>query len=71
MFTTRLSGHRGQSYNDRLARYGIERLELRRIKQDLILTQKIYFGLAGISATVIAEADREWVRGTRAYDTSS
>ena len=50
-FTKRLPGLRGLSYNDRLVRLGLERLELRRIKQDLILTYKIYFGLIGISAT--------------------
>ena len=44
-FTKKLPGLRGQTYNDRLAKCSIERLELHCIKQDLILTYKIYFGL--------------------------
>ena len=44
-FTKILPGLKDLGYSDRLVRSGIERLELRRIKQDLILTYKIYFGL--------------------------
>jgi hypothetical protein len=66
-FTKRLPGLRGLNYNDRLVRSGIERLELRRIKQDLIFMYKIYFGLTGISATdffTFANADHD-TRGHR------
>jgi hypothetical protein len=50
-FTKKLPGLKDLSYSDRLVRSGIERLELRRIKQDLILTYKIYFGLMNTTAT--------------------
>ena len=50
-FTKKLPGLKDLSYSDRLVRSGIERLELRRIKHDLILTYKIYFGLMNTTAT--------------------
>ena len=44
-FTKRLTGLFDLNYHDRLSNLGLETLELRRIKNDLILAYKIIFGL--------------------------
>jgi hypothetical protein len=41
------------NYDDRLAILGIEKLELRRLKQDLIMVYKILFSLVDIDAKEI------------------
>jgi hypothetical protein len=43
-FTKRLPGLSSMTYGERLARTGLESLELRRLKQDLIHVNKILFG---------------------------
>ena len=52
-FIKRLPGFKGLNYSKRLMRSGMERLELCRIKQDLIVTYKIYFGLVDIKAAYV------------------
>jgi hypothetical protein len=52
-FTKRLPGLNNMNYDDRLAILGIEKLELRRLKQDLIIVYKILFGLVDIDAKEI------------------
>jgi hypothetical protein len=52
-FTKRLPGLNNMNYDDRLAILGIEKLELRRLKQDLIMVYKILFGLVDIDAKEI------------------
>jgi hypothetical protein len=49
-FTKRLPGLKHLSYESRLAVLGIEKLELRRLKQDLITAYKILFGLLDVNA---------------------
>ena len=49
-FTKRLPGLKHLSYDDRLVVLGIEKLELRRLKQDLIMAYKILFGLFDVNA---------------------
>jgi ribonuclease P/MRP protein subunit RPP40 len=49
-FTKRLPGLKHLSYDDRLVVLGVEKLELRRLKQDLIMTYKILFGLLDVNA---------------------
>ena len=49
-FTKRLPGLKHLSYDDRLVVLGIEKLELRRLKQDLIMAYKILFGLLDVDA---------------------
>ena len=49
-FTKRLPGLKHLSYDDRLVVLGIEKLELRRLKQDLIMAYKILFGLLDVNA---------------------
>ena len=44
-FTKRLPGFQSLPYDDRCARLGIDRLELRRLRLDLILCYKIIHGL--------------------------
>ena len=44
-FTKRLPGFQSLPYDDRCARLGIDRLELRRLRADLILCYKIIHGL--------------------------
>ena len=48
-FTKRLPGFKFISYDDRCARLGIDRLELRRLRADLILCYKILHGLVLLS----------------------
>jgi len=50
-FTNKLAGPKDLSYSERLVRSGIERLEFRRIKQELILTYKIHFGLQNFTVS--------------------
>jgi len=47
-FTKPLPGFKSHSYDDRCARLGIDRLELRRLRDDLILCYKILHGLVFI-----------------------
>jgi ribonucleases P/MRP protein subunit RPP40 len=49
-FTKRLPGLKHLSYDDRLVVLGIEKLELRRLEQDLIMAYKIHFGLLDVNA---------------------
>ena len=49
-FTKRLPGFKLLSYDDRCARLGIDRLELRRLRADLILCYKILHGLVLLSS---------------------
>jgi len=42
--------HRVFTYDDRCARLGIDRLELRRLRADLILCYKILHGLISLSS---------------------
>jgi len=49
-FTKRLSGLWGVSYTERLRRTGLERLDIRRLRADLILTYKIIFGHVNVDA---------------------
>lgn len=44
-FTKRLPGLTNMEYRDRLLRLGIDSLEIRRLRQDLIYTYKVVFGL--------------------------
>ena len=50
-FTKRLPGFAALDYQSRLAKLGIESLEIRRLRQDLVYTYKILFGLVNQSAT--------------------
>jgi len=47
-FTKRLSGLRSLPYNERLSLLSIDRLELRRIRADLVMCYKIIYGLVDI-----------------------
>lgn len=47
-FTKRLAGLRRISYNSRLSAVGLERLELRRLRADLVMCYKIVNGLVGV-----------------------
>ena len=49
-FTKRLPGYSTLSYEERLLRLDINSLEMRRLRQDLLLTYKIIFNLAGGAA---------------------
>jgi len=49
-FTKRLPGYDTLDYKSRLTKLGIETLETRRLRQDLIFTYKIVFGLVDQSA---------------------
>jgi hypothetical protein len=49
-FTKRLPGLKHLSYDDRLVVLGVEKLELQRLKQDLIMTYKILFELLDVNA---------------------
>ena len=49
-FTKRLPGFKLISYDDRYARLGIDRLELRALRADLILCYKILHGLVLLSS---------------------
>jgi hypothetical protein len=44
-FTKRLPGQWNVPYTERLKTVGLERLDVRRLRQDLIMTYKILFGL--------------------------
>jgi len=48
-FTKRLPGFNIFTYDDRCARLGIDRLELRRLRADIILCYKILHGLVSLS----------------------
>jgi len=50
-FTKRLPGYDTLDYKSRLTKLGIESLETRRLRQDLMLTYKIVFGLVDESAS--------------------
>jgi len=50
-FTKRLPGYASLSYEDRLSRLGLDSLELRRLRYDLLLTYKIVFGLTDVVAS--------------------
>ena len=47
-FTKRIPGQQAKSYGDRLTALGLESLELRRLRLDLLLTYKILFNLVDI-----------------------
>jgi hypothetical protein len=49
-FTKRLPGYALLSYKARLSRLGLESLEMRRLKYDLLFTYKIVFGLVSDAA---------------------
>jgi hypothetical protein len=49
-FTKRLPGYDTLDYKSRLTKLGIESLEMRRLRQDLIFTYKIVFGLVNQTA---------------------
>ena len=50
-FTKRLPGFKNLSYKTRLARLQLDSLELRRLRQDIVYTYKILFGLTGDTAS--------------------
>ena len=50
-FTKRLPEYALLSYKARLSRLGLESLEMRRLKYDLLFTYKIVFGLVSDAAT--------------------
>ena len=50
LYTKRLPGYSTLSYEERLLRLDINSLEMRRLRQDLLLTYKIIFNLAGGAA---------------------
>ena len=50
-FTKRLSGYSNLAYRDRCAQLNLETLELRRLRQDLLFTYKIMFGMLNVCAT--------------------
>mgnify|MGYP003513205866 FL=1 len=50
-FTKRLPGLHNISYTDRLIMVGLERLDSRRLRLDLILTYKILFGLTCLQSS--------------------
>ena len=50
-FTKRLKGFETHDYKSRMSLLGIESLEIRRLKQDLIFTYKIVFGLVNNAAS--------------------
>ena len=63
-FTTRLTGLRSVSYDERLTVLGLERLELRRIYADLTRCYKIVYGLINIPFDAFFEfADCSSTRG--------
>ena len=49
-FTKRLPGFSSLTYQQRLDKLNLDSLELRRLRNDLILTYKILFGLADVNA---------------------
>ncbi len=49
-FTKRLLGFKSLDYKTRLYRLGLDSLEMRRLKQDLIYTYKILFGHVDVDA---------------------
>ncbi len=51
-FTKWLPGLRGMSYSERLAATELERLDVRRLRTDLIMTYKIIFGLTCIDSAL-------------------
>jgi hypothetical protein len=50
-FTKRLPGYANLEYCQRCAQLNIETLELRRLRQDLLLTYKILFGMVNVCST--------------------
>jgi len=50
-FTKRLPGYASQSYKDMLSRLGLDSLEWRCLRYDLLLTYKIVFGLTDVVAS--------------------
>ena len=48
-FTKRLPGMSGLTYHQRLVKLGLESLELRRTRVDLVFAYKIIFGLADVN----------------------
>jgi hypothetical protein len=50
-FTKRLPGYAHSSYDERLIKLGLQSLEVRRLRQDLINTYKILFGLLDVNAS--------------------
>jgi len=65
-FTKRLPGFKLISYDDRCARLGIDRLELRRLRADLTLCYKILHGLVLLSSDDFFTIVRN--RGTRGHN---
>jgi len=51
-FTKRISGMSGLLYHSRLKALNLERLELRRIRADLLLAYKILFGLLHVNSYI-------------------
>ena len=49
-FTKRLTGMSGQSYHSRLLRLGLESLEVRRLRADILLVYKILFGMVRVNS---------------------
>jgi len=50
-FTIRLPGYAPLSYKDRQSRLGLNSLELRRLRYDVLLTYKIVFSLSDVVAS--------------------
>jgi hypothetical protein len=50
-FTKHLPGLRNTSYPERLKRTGLERLDVRRLRYDLMMTYKILFGIIRVDST--------------------
>jgi len=48
-FTKRLPGHKYVIYKDRLQRLGLETLEMRRLREDLVFAYKVILGLVSNS----------------------
>jgi len=62
-FTKRLKGLSELSYDDRLKLLNLERLEIRRLRFDLLCCYKIIFGLVGIDREAFFELRTSCTRG--------
>ena len=62
-FTKRLKGLSALSYDDRLKLLNLERLEIRRLRFDLLCCYKVIFGLIGIDREAFFEFRTSCTRG--------
>ena len=66
-FTKRLPGTKSMNYYQRLLKLGLESLELRRIRNDLLFTYKILFGLVDVKMSDFFEMKANDSRPTRGH----